>query len=867
MRGSAAGDYGNRHPPSSRNNIRNRDDYGPSCAMGGRGGGGSRGGWQRGRNGGGNGGGGFGRRSNGNGAGCASSSWDSRRGGGGREGGVNGNPIARGTAASSWGAAGGGDDDDCDYDYAAAAPPDTEPALRVLSFYEHGSRIAFACYAEDDNEIVFEDVRAHTGSDTERVVRGVLSETRPNLILVSNKVVANVPLLECLTARQCGGDGVDSGGEGGRGHEQVRDEPGPRPVSAIGGIPYQLLKSSAFEPRQCRSVILNQLRVLTLMRNGHPTTADGQRDGFDITRNYTTAQRHASNFHSLSSMIDFESPTLVRALGSLLIYLRNTAFRLEEGFTVTVNDLRRCHAPDSFLRLDESTLRTLRIFASDRRPKVAAKAGGGGGKNDRNRSKESFSIFALLDRTRSKAGRERLRRWMEQPLRDAVKIRERHAGMELFLHPESRPAVSLIIDRLSAVGSMDSILLRMQRCCAAQPNDFLALIRMLDASQAIIATLGGDLRDKAYKLDEHVYSVTEQRQQEQQQQQLQQYPSVAYIDDLLRRCHVPVIRNLRERMAFVIDEDVTAEAKDHVVIHYGFNDELDRAKETFETLDDTLSEVGRQVLSKHHDLNSLKVVFLPQVGFLISLDKRQHAHDEATNTFPNIPEDFEFVFLQDNDAFFKSDEMNQLDEEIGDLDAFIKDTEALIVSDLEEEVLECESELRSTFSALADMDCIISLAGCAADLNFIRPDIVSAEEGVIEIENGRHPLQELIVDDEFIPNDTMMNNNNRVMIVTGPNFSGKSCYARQVGVLVYLAHIGSYLPCDSAKISVMDQIIVNFGEVETCSVPQSTFQRDMTQMAGIMRKSTPNTLVLIDEFGKGKFESLLKHFLVWDFGM
>ncbi len=217
-----------------------------------------------------------------------------------------------------------------------------------------------------------------------------------------------------------------------------------------------------------------------------------------------------------------------------------------------------------------------------------------------------------------------------------------------------------------------------------------------------------------------------------------------------------------------------------------------------------------------------------------------------------MPDDFEFVFLQDNEAFFKSDEMNQLDEEIGDLDAFIKDTEALIVSDLEEEVLECESELRSTFSALADLDCIISLAGCALDLNFVRPDIVGADEGVIEIRNGRHPLQELIVDDEFIPNDTMMNKNSHVMIVTGPNFSGKSCYARQVGVLVYLAHIGSYIPCDSAKISVMDQIMVNFGDLETCSVPQSTFQRDMTQMAGIIHKVTPNTLVLIDEFGKGK---------------
>lgn len=242
---------------------------------------------------------------------------------------------------------------------------------------------------------------------------------------------------------------------------------------------------------------------------------------------------------------------------------------------------------------------------------------------------------------------------------------------------------------------------------------------------------------------------------------------------------------------------------------------------------------------------------LSQVGFLVSIDKRQHAHDKATNSFPKIPEDFEFVFLQDNDAFFKNSDMNQLDEEIGDLDAFIKDIEALIVSDMEEEILECESELRSTFSALADLDCILSLAGVAADLNFVKPQIASAEEGVIDIVNGRHPLQELIVNDEFIPNDTTMNNDERVLVVTGPNFSGKSCYARQVGVLVYLAHLGSFLPCDQARISVMDQILVNFGDVETCSVPQSTFQRDLTQMAGILRKATPNSLVIIDEFGKG----------------
>lgn len=646
--------------------------------------------------------------------------------------------------------------------------------------------------------------------------------------------------------------GAGDGDEGGNSHAAE----GPTTPAAVpplrtgrqrSTIPYQLLKSSVFEPRQCRSVILHKLRVLTLMRAA--ATQD-----LAYTQNCTphAAAPPPSNFHSLASVINFDSPTLVRALGSLLTYLRSTAFRLEEGLTVTVNNLRRIPAADSFLRLEESALRTLRIFATDHHPLVANNSVKG---RSSQKAKEGFSLFTLLDRTRSKAGRERLRTWMTQPLRDAAEIRRRHVGMELFLHPTCHLSVSLLLERLSEVGSMDAILLRMQRCCA-QPNDFLVMGRMLDASHSIIATLGGELRERAHALDagtrdtqpaaDGILPSTSDIGPE----DAAVSPSVAYIDELLRRCYVSVIRSLRERIRTLIDEELTAEAKDHVAIHYGFHKELDRAKETFETLDETLSEVGRQVLAKHQDLVSLKVVFLPQVGFLVSIDKRQHAHDEATNTFAVVPEDFEFVFVQDNDAFFKSDEMNQLDEEIGDLDAFIKDTEALIVSDLEEEILESESELRTTFSALADLDCLLSLAGCAADLNFVKPEIAPAEERIVHIENGRHPLQELIVDD-FIPNDTMMDNDNRVLIVTGPNFSGKSCYARQVGVLVYLAHVGSYLPCDSATISVMDQIIVNFGDVETCSVPQSTFQRDLTAMAGIMRKSTPNTLVLIDEFGKG----------------
>jgi DNA mismatch repair protein MSH5 len=182
----------------------------------------------------------------------------------------------------------------------------------------------------------------------------------------------------------------------------------------------------------------------------------------------------------------------------------------------------------------------------------------------------------------------------------------------------------------------------------------------------------------------------------------------------------------------------------------------------------------------------------------------------------------------------------------------------LLVAELEDDILECENELRETFNALADLDCILSFASCADDLKYVRPDVVPAGENCIEITNGRHPLQEIIIDGDFIPNNTATNATDRVNIVTGPNFSGKSCYARQVGLIVYMAHIGSFVPCDTARISVTQQILARFSSVESCSVPQSSFQLDLSQMGSILRRSNSSSLVLIDEFGKGKSHGVYK---------
>jgi DNA mismatch repair protein MSH5 len=238
--------------------------------------------------------------------------------------------------------------------------------------------------------------------------------------------------------------------------------------------------------------------------------------------------------------------------------------------------------------------------------------------------------------------------------------------------------------------------------------------------------------------------------------------------------------------------------------------------------------------------------YVSKVGFLVSLEGLTH-----WNTEISIPEDFVFVFSEGDKSFFKNIDVQHLDETIGDLDAFIKDTENLILGQLEEEILDFESQILESFNALADLDCILAFADCAADLKYVRPKILPKDENCIEIVNGRHPLQEIVLESDFRPNNTTIEPCRRVHIISGPNFSGKSCYARQVGLLVFMAHIGCFIPCDDAKISITDQIIARFSGFETCSVPQSSFQLSLTQMGHTIRYATSNSLVIIDEFGKG----------------
>ena len=434
-----------------------------------------------------------------------------------------------------------------------------------------------------------------------------------------------------------------------------------------------------------------------------------------------------------------------------------------------------------------------------------------------------------------------LREWMLRPLIDLDGIRTRQDATEFFLQPCMQTAIGFLLGFLPKIGSLDRILLRIQKC-VTKPQDFLILTTTLSAAVSIASIVRNDILSL---IESHSEVSTPLAQQ--------------FFSELYTQCNVKVMTNLRERIMAVIDIEAMMEGKgSSIVIRHGFHEQLDSWKEQYDSLEEILLGVGKDLYHKNSQLEGLSIVFIPQIGYLVELDQNQ-----VSLARDALPPDFEHIFNQDNCVYFKCGEMRHLDEEIGDLDAFIKDTELMIMTQLEETILDTENELRECFKALSILDCVLSFANCAADLNFTRPQLIDDDEGessksqdqaprkVLSIKDGRHPLQEIFCEREFVTNDVQMDNLNRILCVTGPNYSGKSCYMRQVGLLVYMAHLGSFIPCSKAVIPITDQIFARVSTTETCSRPQSSFQLELTEMASILLKATPKSLVLIDEFGKG----------------
>lgn len=420
------------------------------------------------------------------------------------------------------------------------APP-METSMICSTVVQDGNKIAFACYDEERREIILE-CDYWTKYDPENVIERFLDITKPNLLLLGNKIVNDASLLQMLTKPHFIGH---------------LDEHNPGQAftgDLYQSTPYRLIKSGSFDLRGCKARILQKLRVLSLLRENQVrehARRFGHVRNFPRKSTEQSAVFKPSAYHSLATLIDFDSKAQVQAVGSLISFLQDSVFRLSDEGLVTVDRIILAKSYH-FMRINSSTLSSLHIFSTEHHPLIAKGQGN---------AKEGWSLYSLLDRTKSKGGRSLLKEWMLRPLVNLENIEERQDAVELFMQPGMQTHVGIILSLLGQVGSINNILSKMQKS-TAQANDFLVLIKTLAASLAICSTLGNDILPR-----------------------LEPGRSQAYLERLFRSCNVDLMISLQERITDVIDEMATIEMQSGIVIQRGFHPQLDQWKDKYEDLD------------------------------------------------------------------------------------------------------------------------------------------------------------------------------------------------------------------------------------------------------------------------------------------
>ncbi|KAL9249588.1 DNA mismatch repair protein MSH5-like protein [Drosera capensis] len=267
------------------------------------------------------------------------------------------------------------------------------------------------------------------------------------------------------------------------------------------------------------------------------------------------------------------------------------------------------------------------------------------------------------------------------------------------------------------------------------------------------------------------------------------------------------------------------------LVKEGFCEELDELRQIYEELPEFLEEVSSLELARLPRLfgkNAPCIMYIHQIGYLLCVFEQKLDLSILQNL-----EDIEFAFSDGHREmarfFYRTSKTRELDDLLGDIYHKVLDMERAILRDLVSHVL------------------ILSLALVARQNNYVRP--VLTQETIIDIHNGRHILQEMTVD-MFIPNDTKMIDTGKTHIISGPNYSGKSIYIKQVALIVFLSHIGSYVPADAATVGLTDRIFCATG-TKFMTAEQSTFMIDLHQVGMMLRQATSRSLCLLDEFGKG----------------
>lgn len=418
-------------------------------------------------------------------------------------------------------------------------------------------------------------------------------------------------------------------------------------------------------------------------------------------------------------------------------------------------------------------------------------------------NRKEGSLLDILDQCRTPMGKRALRRWLEQPLMNLEAINKRLDGVEelwadISLRQSGRDLVNKIYDLERLSGKLGSPLLN--------PRDLLALKQSL----ALLPAVKDILRDSRSEILREIAALD----------------PLAEVYDIIDSA---------------IDEEAPLTVREGGIIKSGYREDIDELK--------ALGAQGKNFLLEYENrektrtgMKYLKVGYNKVFGYYIEVSK---------SNLSMVPADYIRKQTLVNTERYITEELKNYEDKILGAHEKLYLLEYDCFMEIKQKLEPFIPAIQASAKAVAELDCLLSLAQVAFLNDYIRPHLT--RDGRLEIKAGRHPVVEQSLNDtRFVPNDIMMDNrDNRFAIITGPNMGGKSTYMRQAALINIMAQIGSFVPADEARISIVDRVFTRVGAADDLSAGQSTFMVEMVELAHILNHATANSLIILDEIGRG----------------
>ncbi len=460
----------------------------------------------------------------------------------------------------------------------------------------------------------------------------------------------------------------------------------------------------------------------------------------------------------------------------------------QKGNVAHINKISYYNTSD-YIILDDSTKRNLEIISS---------ISGG--------SREG-TLISILDRTQTAMGARLLKNWISRPLKKLSQLHKRQECVSEFY--ENKPLAGNLAGLFKNIGDLERLISKIATARAVA-RDLINLKYSLKNIGAVKLELSN--------------------------------ASSKTLNDINN--NLKELNDLVELIDSSINEESTLQMESKIIIKHGYNKELDELRNILNSGEAWMENYQRKERERTK-INSLKVSYNRVFGYYIEISKANLVKADKVEGY---------IRKQTlvNAERFITQELKEYEEKILTANEKIAALESKLFADIREKVVEYANDIQMNAAMIGIIDVLLGFAEIAKLYKYTKPEL--NEGDILEITEGRHPVIEQLLPagEKFVPNDTLLNpGETQIVIITGPNMSGKSSYLRQVGLIVLLSQIGSFVPAKKAKIGICDRIFTRVGAMDNIARGESTFLVEMQESANILNNLTSKSLVLLDEVGRG----------------